>query len=99
MLPRTPVSWANVVLGAITLYVGWGEAFPLITPGDQLCLLQSPPRGLHLDEVGMLVYTECQYTYEFAWPVFLLLSLAAITFVLNGARLSRPPRERIDEER
>lgn len=92
MVRRSTLTWANIILGAIILYIGWGKAFPLINPAELLCLKQGPPPGLHLNEVGMIVYTECQYLYEYAWPVFLLLSLTGIALVVNGARIYRKAR-------
>lgn len=89
MVRRTIQALASILLGAVTLYAGWGNALPLLTPEDELCLLQGPPPGLHLNEAGMIVYTECQYQYEYAWPVFLFLSLIGIALLVNGARLYR----------
>lgn len=83
-----------VVSGGIVLYVGWGNAITILNPGGHPCGVRDPA-GLHFDSTLQLVYANphCSLVvYDYAWVVFLLLSVVGLSAVTGGVRsITRTP--------
>jgi hypothetical protein len=77
----------SAFLGVVTLYLGWGEGFRFALMGPNACEKAGPPRGLHLNDAVQIVYRECQYVYEYAWPVFGLVSVLGVALLAIGVGL------------
>jgi hypothetical protein len=87
-MKRTNIlAFGSIIAGVLTLYVGWGEGLGFVTLGQNACERTVPPQGLHLNDAGQIAYRRCQYVYDFAWPVFILVSLLGVTLLANGGRL------------
>ena len=84
-----------IVAGAIVLYVGWGNALTLLIPGGHPCGIPDPV-GLHLDSTLQVVYANPQCSvvvYDYAWVVFLSLSVIGLSAVIGGVRLITRTRQ------
>jgi len=74
-----------MIVGVITLWSGWGNAVNLSSIGP-LCAKREL-RGLHLDNLGRIVYADPQCpleVYDNAYIVFLLVSLTGIFLISAG---------------
>lgn len=83
-------AWFIVFLGLDVLWIGWGNAFQLLSIGHACAV--GPPQGLHFDGFGRLVYANPQcpmVKYEHANSVFLLVSAVGLSILGGGVYLLR----------
>lgn len=95
MKRETALNVLLVALGAVVLYVAWGNAGGVLGLGDQC--LPTKPQGLHLDSTYQLVYEHdicTAYVFEYGRPVFVGLSALGLGSVGGGLHRLRQPAER-----
>lgn len=87
-------STALIVIGGLVLWVGWGNALALVNPGGHPCGVRDPA-GLHLDSMLQLVYVtpQCDVVFDYAWVVFLSISIVGLSAIIGGIRLVSRERE------